>query len=231
MDKQQRAAIEAVARRFRATWEEGASSGVYFRVAGKRVTVAILTLKPRTNKGPNAAKPHLRFDKVATRMIEGLRASLGQTVPDGMTVLLTITAPICLASKTAGALEAKIQTLINTKTPRRDVKDTIHGNHVQIRHLKHRSGHAPRLIGFVHNPDTDPLLLLNMTEDLLELAQAQAASPAQKNACDRWLVVLSLDRMSLLGAYRDIVSQLRMTTSFKKVLVVFSDGRVEHLTP
>jgi len=96
LKKQERTAIEAVARRFSATWDPLDS---YIMVAGKRVAVDITTLKRRGTGQGNAAKPRLRFDKVATRLIEPLQASLCETVPDGMTVLLTITAPVpCFAN-------------------------------------------------------------------------------------------------------------------------------------
>jgi hypothetical protein len=126
LKKQERTAIEAVARRFSATWEKGSDPpDAYIMVAGKRVAVDITTLKRRSTGQGNAAKPRLRFDKVATRLIERLQATLGETVPDGMTVLLTITAPIRLASKTAASLEDKIQTLLGRGSPGRDEKDTI----------------------------------------------------------------------------------------------------------
>src|SRR5881396_2477929 len=106
LKKQERPAIEAVVRRFSATWEKDSDAPeASIIVAGKRVAVDITTLKWRGTGQGNAAKPRLRFDKVATRLIERLQATLGKTVPDGMTVLLTITAPIRLPSKTAAALE------------------------------------------------------------------------------------------------------------------------------
>ena len=142
---QERSAIEAVARRFSATWEKGSGPpDAYLMVAGKRVALDITTLKRRGPGQGNAAKPRLRFDKVATRIITRMQATLGKTVPDGMTVLLTITAPIRLPSKTAAALEGKVQTLIGRGWPRRDEKDTIHGNRVQIRLLRDESGRAPK---------------------------------------------------------------------------------------
>jgi hypothetical protein len=172
----------------------------------------------------------LRFDKVATRLIERLQAALGEIVPDGMTVLLTITAPIRLPSKTAASLEDKILTLIGRGSPGRDEKDTIHGNRVQIRLLRDESERAPKMIGFVHNSDSDPLLLLNMTRELLELISAEARRRAPRPAGDRWLVVISAGVISSLEAYRYIYSQLRMATDFKKILMVFGDGRVGMLT-
>jgi hypothetical protein len=231
LNKQERAAIEAVARRFSATWEKGSDPpDAYITVAAKRVAIDITTLKRRDPGQGSDARPRLRFDKVAIRLIERLQATLGETLPDGMTVLLTITAPIRLPSKTAGALEDKIQTLLRRGSPGRDEKDTIHGNRVQIRLLKNESERAPRMIGFVHNSDSDSLLLLNMTRDLLERISAEPGRRATTVAGDRWLVVISAEGISCLEAYRYIYSQLRMATNFKKILMVFGDGRVEVLT-
>jgi hypothetical protein len=231
LKKQERTAIEAVARQFSATWEKGSDPyAAYIMVDGKRVAVDITTLERHGTGQANAAKPRLRFDKVATRLIQRLQATLGETVPHGMTVLLTITAPIRLPSKTAAALEDRIQTLLGRGSLGRDEKDTIHGNRVQIRLLRDESGRAPKMIGFVHNSDSDPLLLLNMTRELLELMSAEAGRRATRFAGNRWLVVISARGISCLEAYRYIYSQLRMATGFKKILMVFGDGRVGVLT-
>jgi hypothetical protein len=227
LKEQERAAIEAVARRFSATWEKGSDlADAYFIVDGKRVAVDISTLKRRGTGQGNAAKPHLRFDKVATRLIERLQATLGKTVPDGMTVLLTITAPIRLPSKTAASLEDKIQNLLARGLPRRDEKETIHGNRVQIRLLRGGPEQAPKMIGFVHNSDSDPFLLLEITSELLALISLETGRRVPRLGDDRWLVVISAERISCLEAYRYIYSQLGMATGFKKILMVFGDGDV-----
>jgi hypothetical protein len=239
LKKQERTAIEAVARRFSATWEPG-SDPPMLTVAGKRVAVEITTFKRRGTGQGNAAKPRLRFDKVATRLMERLQATLSKTVPDGVTVVLTITAPIRLPSKTAASLEDKIQTLLGRGSPGqdepgrdepgRDEKDTIHGNRIRIRLLRDESRRAPRMIGFVHNSDSDPLLLLNMTRGLLDSISAEAGRRATRLGGDRWLVLISPVESSCLEAYRYIYAQLRMATDFKKILIVFADGRVGTLT-
>src|SRR5271156_5604783 len=221
LKKQERIAIEAVARRFSATLEKGNDPPACIVLAGKRVAVSVATLGARSTGTGYAAKPGLRFDKVATRFIERLRATLGETVPDGTTVFVTITAPIRLPSKTAASLEDKIQTLLGRGSPGRDEKDTIHGNRVQIRLLRGESERAPKMIGFVHNPDSDPLLLLNMTRELLELIGAEAGRREPRLAGDRWLVLISGGGISCLEAYRYIYSQLRLATGFKKALMVF----------
>jgi 6-phosphogluconolactonase/glucosamine-6-phosphate isomerase/deaminase len=69
-----------------------------------------------------------------------------------------------------------------------------------------------------------------MTRELLELIIAEAGRRASRLAGDRWLVVISAGGMSWLEAYRSIYSQLRMATDFKKIFMVFGDGRVGMLT-
>jgi hypothetical protein len=110
--------------------------------------------------------------------VERLQASLGETVPDAMTVLLTVTAPIRLPSKTADALEVKIQTLLGRGARSSAENDTIHGNRVRTRLLRCESQQAPRLIGFVHNSDSDALLLLDMTSELFQVMSAEAGRRA-----------------------------------------------------
>jgi hypothetical protein len=231
LKKQERAAIEAVAKRFSATWEEGIDSpDVHMTVAGKRVVVDVTTLKRRGTGQVDTAKPGLRFDKVATRLIERLQSALGETVPDGTTVLLTVTAPIRLPSKTTASLEDKVQTLLGRGSTGRDENDTIHGNRVRIRLLRGESERAPKMIGFVHNPDSEPLLLFNLTSELLELINGEVGRRVPRIAGDRWLVVISARGISCLEAYRYIYSQLRMATHFQKIVLVFGDGHVGMLT-
>jgi hypothetical protein len=233
LNKQAQTAIEAVAKRFSATFEKSSGpADAYMKVAGKRIAVDVATLKrraPGRSTGEANATPRLRFDMVVIRLMERLQTTLRETVPDGMTVALTVTAPIRLASKTAASLQEKIQTLLGRQSPGRDAKDTIHGNRVHIRILRHAFAQPPKLVGFVHNSDSDPLLLLNMTSDLLALFSAEAVKRPPKQAGDRWLVVMSAEGLPCLQAYRYIYSQLHIATGFKKILIVFAGGRVEML--
>lgn len=226
MTERERTAVEAVAQRFSATWERGSGSADADLLAdGRRVAVEIRTL-PRRGGG---ARPRLRFDGVATRVMERLRASAGQTAPDGVTVLLTLTAPIRLPSKTAAALEEKIRGLAGRGAAGGDERDTIHGNRVQMRVMRDGSGQAAQLVGFVHNPDSDPALLLNVAGDLVEFLGAEGGRRTRKGAGERWLVALREGESLCAEAYRTAASQLRMPTGFQQVLVVFGDGEVEVL--
>jgi hypothetical protein len=87
--KQEQAAIEAVARRFSATWEkgDGDSPDAYVTIAGKRIAVEVTAIKQRIAERGDLTKPRLRLDRVALRLVGDLQATLSEFVPDGWWLL------------------------------------------------------------------------------------------------------------------------------------------------
>ena len=83
----------------------------------------------------------------------------------------------------------------------------------------------------MHNPDSDPDVLFDITLSLIERigAKARKGAPA-RSAGDRWLVLAGDDRFSHMETYRHVYSQLSIPTDFKKILMVLADGRIETLT-
>ena len=129
LGKRARAALEAVARHFSATWEKGeAPPDAYLTIAGKRIAVEVTTTKQRIADRGGLTKPRLRFDRVALRFVRRLQEALSASVPDGRTLILTITAPIRVPSKTAAALEDNIRTYLARQSAKGEVEQTIHGN-------------------------------------------------------------------------------------------------------
>lgn len=114
-----------------------------------------------------SAHVHLRFDKVVARVLARLDRGIAASVPKGVTVLVTITAPIRLPTKTAAAIEERTRQLLSRSAVKRDALSTVHGNRVRIRVVRHKTPRAPRLMGFVHNPDSNPLPLLKMVTNAL----------------------------------------------------------------
>lgn len=195
-------------------------------VDGRTVAVDVTTLAKRGTGHGKEAAPRLRFDKVVIRVNERLQAALSDRVPDGLMVLLSLTAPIRLAAKTAALIDARVQTLLERGFLERIDTSTIQGNRVQIQIVKHRLKRAPTLIAFVHNPETDPRLLFEMTRELLDLVRATA----RRGRTTRGLVVMTARRSTCLEAYRHIYSVLGSAASAKKILMVFADERAELLT-
>lgn len=230
--KQEQAAIESVARHFSATWEKGGggSPDAYVTIAGTRIAVEVTAIEQRIAAQGDLTKPRLRFDRVALRLVGALQAALSEFVPDGEAVILTVTAPIRLPSKTAAALETKVRDCLARRSAPVEAKDTICGNQIRVRLVTGVSRRMSKVIGFVHNPDSDPDVLLCLTQSLLQhIGAAADKRPPEKFTGDRWLVVADEDGLSHIETYRHIYSQLSPSTGFKKILMVLAGGRVETL--
>ena len=202
--KRERAALEAVARHFSATWEKGeAPPDAYLTIARKRIAVEVTTTKLRIAERGGLTKPRLRFDRVALGFVRRLQA----------------------------APEDNIRTYLARQSAQGEAKHTIHGNQIRVRLVKGGSRRTTKVIGFVHNPDSDPDGLFDITLSLIERigAKARTGAPA-RSADDRWLVLAGDDRFSYIEPYRHVCSQLSIPTGFKKILVVLADGRIETMT-
>src|SRR5687768_3809799 len=78
----------------------------------------------------------LRFDRVVIRLIEDLRTFSDTTVPKGLIVLVTVTAPIRQPAKTTAVLKNRIEILLRRGSRGQDYKTTIYENRVRVRLLK-----------------------------------------------------------------------------------------------
>jgi hypothetical protein len=121
--------------------------------------------------GLSASKLGLRFDRVVVGVLGELRSFAETAMPTGVTVLVTISAPIRLPAKTADDLKREISARLSAGIPCGDQSATFHGNNVRMRLLEHSSSRSLKLIGFVHNPDSAPKPLLDLAEQWLR-AQA-----------------------------------------------------------
>jgi hypothetical protein len=224
--KQEQGAIEVLARYFSATWEQGEEPpDAYLTMAGKRIAVDVVSVRQRVAARDGRAKPRLRLDRVALRFVESLQASLREAVPDGNTLILTITAPIRLPNKTAAALEDKIR----RRRARPELRHTINGNQIRVRFVRGGLQRAARVIGFVHSADSDPVVLLEFTQSLLARVGAGRRAPARFTG-HRWLVILDEGGVSHVETYRHLCSQLSKPNDFKKIVAVLAGGRIESLS-
>ena len=130
MNKHESPAIDAVAAHFSAKWKAGeAGSDAMLSLGGRRIALRVVTIRRR--KGADPAKPRLRFDKVAIELVDRLQTRLTEAVPDGTTVMATVTAPIRLSGKTALEIEYRIRPLLARRAA--EFEDTILGNDVRVR--------------------------------------------------------------------------------------------------
>ena len=110
-----------------------------------------------------AAKIRLRFDRVVRWLANDLKTELAEVVPDGQTVLFTITAPIKVPRKTASALAELARTHLSAG----DFHGSVHANKVRMRRVSKVPPPTPRVITLVHNQDADGAVILKLAESHL----------------------------------------------------------------
>lgn len=231
-DKRERMPIDRVAEYFGATREQGdaTSPDGYLRLDAKRIAIDVAVIEPVVAGHGDDAVPRLCFDKVALRLISRLQAALSPRVVDGQVVMLAVTAPIRLPSKTTAELETKIGECLRRETAQFEIGDTICGNQTRVRFAKGGARPASKVIGFVHNPDTDPRVLFDLAAALFNYIGAAAVKrPPESFGGERWLVIADERGHAWIGTYRHVYSQLGVSSDFNKVLVVYADGQVETL--
>jgi len=104
-----------------------------------------------------------RFDKAVVRLVGRVTADLAQVVPEDQTIVFTVSAPIRLPAKTAAALES----MVRSGLPERELRSIVHGNQVQVRRVTGVPSSMPRVVGFVHNPESDAGLILDLARSRL----------------------------------------------------------------
>jgi hypothetical protein len=172
---------------------------------------------------PRVAEPRLRFDKVAVGLVQRLQANISKSVPKGMTVIVTITAPIRQDSSTRAILEHRLRELLAAQ--RAGLNTTILGNRIGVRVLTGGKSGTPKLIGFVHNPKPDPALLFDAARSLLACMGSGRRSPTG-GLC---LLIDNQDGLSPLKTYQHVCSALGAWSFFRRILVANPGGAMTTL--
>lgn len=111
--------------------------------------------------------PRLRRDAVVRRLIADVQSSLRDAIPIDVVVLFTVTAPIRLPARTAEAIDDLARSCLarhrRSGAQRTSARRVLHGNAVCIR-VVGRGLPGPSALGFVHNADLDPLVILDVAE-------------------------------------------------------------------
>ena len=189
--------------------------------------VEVIAVTSQIPRGSKAAPPRLRFDRVVLRVFSDLRAALQDAVPSGVTVVVTLTAPIRLASKTTVAIEANVRKLLEKRSSRASATRTIETNKVRIQIIRGEKTATSSLVGFVHNRDSDPTILFGLTHALLRCAESF-------NPGARVLRVEMQDEPRWTRTYAHVCAGVFARSGLQRILLVDTDGKeilVESIAP
>lgn len=113
------------------------------------------------------ALPRLRFDRTAQKCVQDLQAFLVSDVPEGAAVIVVISAPIRLPTRTVAAVGVRTRDILSENGIGPTFDETICGNRVRMRVVLGVAREAPKVIVFVCNPVPLPEDLMDLTEALL----------------------------------------------------------------
>jgi hypothetical protein len=108
---------------------------------------------------PAEGLPHLRFDRVARRVVKSLQEALVGVPSEMAALVVTVTAPIRMPGRTVGELGARLH-----KSLPRNFDEMVCGNRVRARIVRCGVRGGPRVIVFVHNPDSAPTGLFRLVK-------------------------------------------------------------------
>jgi len=106
-----------------------------------------------------------------------MTATLAGVLPEGQSVVITVTAPIKRPAKTAETLEH----IVRDGLAHGELCKTIHGNKVRVRPITHVATNMPKVLAFVHITEADAGLILNIAESLGRIEVIKSAG--RKAAC------------------------------------------------
>ena len=112
----------------------------------------------------------LRFDRVVVRVLHRLALFVDCNAPKGLAVLLTLTAPVRVPKKTAVALEREVAALLQNRFSEIERSVVLHGNRAELRLVERPPTGGRALLGFVHNPNVDAVVILNLAERWLRVS-------------------------------------------------------------
>jgi hypothetical protein len=228
--RSERTALGAVAQHLAAACDRSRGAGdASLTVAGKRIALEVVAIRPEAAIASRTMKPRLRLDKVALGLVDRLRVALEGCVPDDRTIIVTITAPIRLASKTAAAMAGSIRRRLEHRAAAGRSIHRIHGNTIQIWILPGGTAMTSKLVGFVHNPDANPRILIEVTRVLLAAIGAHRRAATRRSGT-RWLVITDQNELVPIDTYGNVCAQLRLGTVFEQIFVSACGGRVERLS-
>lgn len=222
------AAIMAVARHFRATLEHGADPrDAYLIIAGKRIAVEVTAPGAGLSRRSRPKAPRLRFDRGVVRLLGRLRVAFAERLPQGTTAVVTITAPIRLGSRTATTLEEMIGALPRGRSARPPLRRTVNGNQIRVQIVRSAGTSKSPLAGFVHNRDSDPGILFDLTRALLRIGSSRHSVTGF--AKDRWLAIATEQERGWIQTYRHACSELFARSDFQRIVLVSAAGEVSTL--
>jgi hypothetical protein len=211
--------IDAVAAEFCGTWTCGEDPPDAYLMIGSReiaIEISTLTQQPRTSD-----------DMGVVRLVGELNRELGGLVPKGVTILLTLCAPLVgKQRKTKAALTSFLrEKLADSQSFTDETRFDANGNVVSIRPIRER---CEKIFGIILPQHSNTDIRFNawqILENLITRKTKTCAGLVGEKAL--WLALLSDYPLASSQEYKDVLSRFSTKHPFEKIVVVTREGTVE----
>jgi hypothetical protein len=217
----ERFVIGAVAAEFSGTWTCGEDPpDAYLTFGGREIAVEISTLtqQPRTSD-----------DMGAVGLVRELNLELGGLVPKGVTILLTLSAPMVGKRKKIKAALANFlrEKLGDVQSFTDEARFDANGNVVTIRPIQGGEGRE-KFFGHILPRHSNADIRFNAWQILGNLISRKTKTCASLvGGKPLWLALLNDYPLAGRGEYKDVLSKISTKHPFEKILLVTREGTVE----
>ena len=118
--------------------------------------------------GTTVSRLGLRLDRVVVRVLDRLRRGVDGKPRADWGVVLTLTAPLHAPNKLVKVMEQEIAALLQDGCIGAERSVVLHGGRARLRLVEHAAAPGCGLLGFVHNPDVDPAMIMDLAERWLQ---------------------------------------------------------------
>lgn len=213
-------------------WSEGEDPpDCYLDIENRTVAIEISTLTQHVLVGQNVLIPRLSQDMKALRLCSELDKEIGNKVPDGSKVLITLFNPIEKARKFKKALKERLLIELDKRTDEEvELEETILSIDVNIHILSQCDISCKKISGIVANSNSTTDIFGNairILDKVIKIKNEKCGSFFDSH--EVWLALFNDYWLADVETYREAISESSVTHEFTKILLVSGNGSAEDL--
>lgn len=211
------------------SWPGENPPDAYLRMGEHVAAVEISTLSQRVRNRVGRSMPRLSDDATARWLANQLDRELHGRLPRRTCVILTLSSPVFKARKVKAKLKDKIIAHVSAGNEA-VITESILGSRVTIRLVAHDRPSGKKIVAIVRNRRSFGHIISNARDALVDrLVVKTEKCRSLEFEGPLWLALFNDYWLADTETYQQALDSSSCTHSFKKILLVDSDGRVVEL--
>ena len=199
---------------------------------GSSVGLEVTQLTPLSFDSAGEAKNRVTEDEHASRLVEEMRAAIGDCVPSHLSIVLDVRGPVWSPRKFRRLLRAEIEAFIasSTTSPSSVREIEIVGNTVGIRAVPAFEPPGRRIVGVISNEDANLFVIGEATQSLSLRIRAKAERMNRSNWSEvTWLALVVAHPMIGAREFVEAYRRLNVNHPFDRIYLIDRGGSLTEL--